>query len=520
MGRLFLADHRTRKPRYIEQIEMSASHYLAVDLGAESGRGVLGEFDGKRVSLREIGRFATGRGDEDSCPDGVQRWDIDRIFAATRDLIPIAKDLAGGEIGGIGVDSWGVDFGLFDGAGALLARPVCYRDRSHLAARDAVLERITDGELWDETGIQGMAFNTIYQIEAMLRREPSLLERAKRLLLIPDLLHNLLMGGGHDAVEATDASTTQMMHPGAGDWNFGLLERLGLPSHFLGPTIGAGSRIGSTRAGIPIYASATHDTASAVVAAPYAASDAAGADWAFLSSGTWSLIGAEIGAPVMSRNAMRLKFSNEGGVGGSIRFLKNIVGLWLVQQSRRSIQIESGREYTYAELVALAEQAPPGPLIDAVGDRFLNPRDMVEEIQTACAESGQSKPGTPGEIVRCCLESLALSYRRSLRDLVHLLGRPISVLHIVGGGSQNALLNQLAADACGIPVLAGPSEATALGNVLGQMVGAGAIKDWREARVVSCRSFTPARYLPRPTEHDRWSEREYKAVQMWDRSPS
>jgi rhamnulokinase len=493
---------------------MQPRYYLAFDLGAESGRAVLGAFDGVRVDIDEVSRFPTGGSDADLCDDGVQRWRIDSIFGAVSEGIALARSRVGSAIAGIGVDSWGVDFGLYDAAGVLLARPVCYRDRSHIAARESVLGRISANEIWDATGIQGMAFNTLYQIEAINRRDSGLLARADCLLTVPDVLHNYLIGGGHRAVESTDASTTQMMVPGRNEWNRDLLERLGLPSHFLPAIVDAGTKVGATSDGIAVIAPATHDTASAVVAAPYSRSRT-NCEWAFLSSGTWSLVGSELSEPCLDRNAMGLGFSNERGAGGATRFLKNIMGLWLVQQCRRSIIASEGREYSYAELTELASAADCESVVDAAADRFLNPTDMVSEIRAACRETHQAVPSTPGELVRCCLNSLALAYRGALRDMSGLLGREFGALHIVGGGSANELLNQWTADACGIPVLAGPREATAIGNVLGQMVGDGTVGNWREARLVSIASSSPMEYCPRESELERWARRESAAAKIW-----
>lgn len=484
---------------------MATKEFLAIDLGAESGRGVVASFDGECVTLKELGRFATGRGADDRCPDGVQRWDFPRILAEIQGLVSRARADYGDALSGVGVDSWGVDFGLLDRTGNLLAAPVCYRDNSHPVAMEAAHKRIPSEEIWDATGIQHLSFNSLYQLLAIQARDPDLLSRADRLLMMSDLLHAQLMGNKGRGVERTNGSTTQMMTPGAGAWNIPLLERLGLPHHFLPEIVDAGTRLGVTPDGLPVYTPPTHDTASAVAAAPARP----GTNWAFLSSGTWSLLGAELASPLVTRQALSLGFSNEGGVGGTTRFLKNIMGLWLVQQSRKSLTKETGREFTYPELVQLAQAArADGPLIDAVHSRFLNPADMATEIRAACRESGQTEPIEPGALIRCCLESLALAYRVAVRDLGNLLGRPFDTVNIIGGGSQNHLLNQWTADACGITVLAGPSEATAVGNALGQLVGAGLIRGWADAREVCRRSFQPQIFEPSPGSENRWAERE------------
>ena len=460
-------------------------HFLAFDLGAESGRGILGAFDGERLALEEVGRFATGRGQDDVGPDGVRRWDIGRIGGEIETLLARAQAQAGA-LDGVGVDTWGVDFGLLDARGKLLEAPTHYRDERHPPAMAEVHSLIPQEEIWARTGVQFMPFNTLYQLHALQKRSPSLLDKAAYLLLMPDLFHHQLTQGRSIANERTNASTTQLFNPSTQMWEPSLLTRLGLPSHFLGTLVPAGTRVGETSGGVPVYAPGSHDTASAVAATPAAP----GTRWAFLSSGTWSLLGVELPAPNLTAEARRLGFSNEFGVGETVRLLKNIMGLWLVQECRRSLKAAEGRDYSYAELTALAEAAPSGgPLIDATAHRFLAPVDMAQEIREACTASGQPAPTDPGVLIRCCLDSLAHAYRQALDGLERLLDTKFGALHIVGGGSQNRLLNQLTADACGIPVIAGPSEATAIGNVLAQLVASGAVADWEQARALARRSF-------------------------------
>lgn len=484
---------------------MADQQYLAIDLGAESGRGILAGFDGARITLSEIGRFVTTRGKDDIGPDGVRRWDFERIWSEIEGLYRQALAQTGGRLAGIGADSWGVDFGLLDQDGQLLEQPMHYRNTANVAAMEETLARIPREAIWAGTGIQFLPFNTLYQLVALSQRAPDLLARSARMLLIPDLVHHRLTGGKSMAVERTDGSTTQFLDPRTRAWNLDLLAQVGLPTHYLGPLADAGAKVGETPEGAPVYTPGTHDTAAAVAAVPAEP----GTTWAFLSSGTWSLVGVELAQPVLSERACAMGLSNEAGVGGTIRLLKNIMGLWLVQECRRALKAREGRDYSYAELAQLAEHAPAGgPLIDAAHTRFLAPADMIEEICGACRETGQSAPSEVGAIIRCCLESLALAYRRTLRDLEDLLGLKFDTLHIVGGGSQNRLLNQWAADACGIPVLAGPGEATALGNVLGQLVGAGEISGWEEARHLSRISFTPELFEPAAGAHDAWLARD------------
>jgi len=464
---------------------MAAQHFLAFDLGAESGRGILGAFDGDRLTLEEVGRFATGRGQEDTGPDGVRRWDIKRIGGEIEDLLTRAQAQVG-TLHGVGVDTWGVDFGLLDAQGKLLEAPTHYRDERHPPAMAAVHALIPPEEIWARTGVQFLPFNTLYQLYALQKRSPSLLDRAAHLLLMPDLFHHQLTQGRSVASERTEASTTQLFNPATRAWEPSLLASLGLPSHFLGTLVPAGTRVGETSGSVPVYAPGSHDTASAVAAAPASPSTR----WAFLSSGTWSLLGVELTTPNLTAEAREMGFSNEFGVGETIRLLKNIMGLWLVQECRRSLKAAEGRDYSYAELTILAGAAPPGgPLVDATAHRFLAPPDMAQEICAACTESGQTAPQSAGALIRCCLDSLARAYREALGGLEYLLGAKFEALHIVGGGSQNRLLNQLTADACGIPVIAGPSEATAIGNVLAQLVASGAVTDWAQARALARHSF-------------------------------
>lgn len=482
---------------------MTTQNYLAIDLGAESGRGVLAMFDGQRLALRELRRFPTTRGDADMGADGVRRWDFERLWNEIEATLAQARSEAI-TLSGVGVDSWGVDFGLLDMHGALLDAPVQYRDSSHPKAMQRALSILGAEQIWDATGIQLLPFNTVYQLLARQERDPALLDRAKHLLLIPDLLHNRLTGGAAKAVEYTNASTSQCVNTATGGWNIDLLQALGLPSQFLGPLVPAGSRIGTTPDGIPVFAPGTHDTASAVAAVPAEQNS----KWAFLSSGTWSLLGAELSEPVLRHSALKAGFSNEAGVGGTTRFLQNIMGLWLVQECRRSLLRRTGREYGYPELTTLAENcAADGPVFDATDNRFLAPADMIDEVQAACRESGQVAPDGIGPVIRCCLDSLALAYRRGLENMESILGAQFDVVHIVGGGSQNRLLNQLTADATGLTVVAGPGEATAIGNALGQLVASGAVADWSQARQVSLRSAPTETYSPRSGSKALWNAR-------------
>ncbi len=491
--------------------DTNTEKYLAIDLGAESGRAVLGSFNGEKITLKEIGRFSTSQGSSIVGADNIQRWEIFRIRDEIERLIHKANQVQG-LIAGVGVDSWGVDIGFFDSSGHLLDSPVCYRDKSHAIARRSIFERLPEENIWDESGIQSMSFNTLYQLEAIRLRNPKLLDKAQCMLLIPDVLHTLLsrQSPSDTKSEFTDASTTQMLRPGSREWNYNLLTRLGIPSHFLRPISHPGDIFGTVKGvNVPIYAPATHDTASAVAAIP---AESNSENWAFLSSGTWSLIGVELPSPMMSHEAMAAGFSNEGGIDGKTRFLKNIMGLWILQEVRRCLAI-SKETYTYSELTFLAQECQFDSIIDATDERLLNPENMIQTIQSLCRESNQAVPQSTGELVRCSVASLAMAYRQGIKQIEQLTGREIGTLHLVGGGSQNELLNQWTADACGVTVLAGPTEAAALGNILGQMIGSGSIANWSQARLISKMSFLPTTYHPNPEENERWNVREEAVLQ-------
>jgi rhamnulokinase len=480
---------------------MTVLRYLAFDLGAESGRGVLGSYDGEALSLQEIGRFPTTRGAADIGSDGVRRWDFERIWGEIDAILKRAE--ADGPLDGVAVDTWGVDFGLLDKDGALIEQPLCYRDDSFPPAMSELTRKLGKNTIWDSTGIQFMSFNTLFQLYAAQKRDPSLLAKAKSLLFMPDLITSRLTGGTYIGAESTIASTSQIIDPSTQDWNLELLQKAGIPTHYLPSIVPAGTKIGQTAGGTPVFTTAGHDTGSAVAAVP-ASPDKV---WAFLSSGTWSLLGIESTSPILTDKALELGFSNEGGVNGTTRFLKNIMGLWLVQECKRSLA-KSGFEYTYDELVKIAESAPEGgPLVDAVDTRFMAPPDMPAEIRKACQEAGRPLGENTGALIRCCYESLAAAYAKSVKALNEISGREIEVLHIVGGGAKNALLNQWAADATGIPVIAGPDEATAAGNILIQMVGAGRLAEWSEAREVCRKSFKPVTFIPNPDAVEKWKAR-------------
>jgi len=476
------------------------SDYLALDLGAESGRGLVGRLDGERLELEEVHRF----------PNGPVRmaetlyWDLPRLFDEIKVALRKASAAHPG-LDGVGVDTWGVDFGLIGRGGTLLGNPVHYRDARTEGMIEEALRRVPRERIYEITGLQFLPFNTVYQLLALERSGSPLLEVAETLLMMPDLLGWLLTG--RRAGERTIASTSQLLDPRLGTWSDALCEALELPRAILPELIEPGTELGPLlesvaeevgSARLSVLAPATHDTASAVVAVPAAGSNSAGApDWCYISSGTWSLLGAEVSAPIINAETLRDNFTNEGGVAGTTRLLKNIMGLWLVQESRRT-WARAGRDLSYDELLPRAEAARPfAALVDPDDRSFLAPGDMPARLAAFCTRTGQSPPGDEGAFVRCALESLALKYRWTIERLEAILGTTIRTIHVVGGGSQNALLCQFTADACGRAVVAGPVEATAVGNVLMQATARGRIATLADARAVVARSFPVRTYEPR-----------------------
>jgi len=476
--------------------------FLAFDLGAESGRAVLGTLEGGRIGLEVVHRFRT----EGLVMLGTRQWDLARIYEEMCTALARCVRDHGPDLDGIGVDTWGVDFGLLARDGTPLANPVHYRDRRTEGMQQKAFEKVSREEIYRESGIQFLPFNTSFQLLSLTENNSPLLECADSLLLMGDLLAYLL--SGKQACEYTNASTTQLLDPHTRTWNDGLVERLGLPRHLLLDPVEPGTILGFTlpeiqaKTGLapeaPVIAPGTHDTASAVAAVPVTADTAE--PWAYLSSGTWSLLGAELEKPCITDASLAADFTNEGGVGHRIRFLKNIFGLWLVQECRRKWE-DVDEELDYDTLTAEAEASPPFVSIINLDDpRLFAPDDMPEVIRTLCRESGQPIPESRGAMVRCCLESLALKYRQTLRTLDHILARRTERLYIIGGGVQNKLLCQMTADACGIPVVAGPVEATALGNIGVQALAVGALTSLEEVRSTVARSYSLEHYDPRNTE--------------------
>ncbi|MCC7358472.1 MAG: rhamnulokinase [Anaerolineales bacterium] len=478
-------------------------NFAAVDLGAESGRVMVAELSATdALSLSEVHRFAN----VPVLVGDTLHWDVLRLWGDMRQGLGLAAHAAGGPLAGLGVDTWGLDFGLLGRDGGLLANPVHYRDRRTEGMVAAATRRVPAAEIFAQTGIQFMPINTLYQLLALARQGSPVLEAATRLLTIPDLFHYWL--SGEQANEFSNATTTQCLNPATGDWAWELLDRLELPRRiFGGPIIPPGTVLGPLGpalaaelglANTPVIAPATHDTGSAVAATPLGDAPAI-----YLSSGTWSLMGVEVRAPVINDLSLKYNFTNEGGVGGTFRLLKNIMGLWLVQECRRTWAAQ-GHLYDYAELMALAEGAPAFQSVVAPSDeRFLAMGDMPARLRAFCEATAQSVPVTPGAVIRCALESLALEYRWVAERLDELTGRGHAVIHVIGGGARNALLNQFTADATGRQVLAGPVEATALGNVLVQALAVGRLGALAEGRALIRQAFPLETFDPRPDA--RWA---------------
>lgn len=465
---------------------------VAVDLGAESGRAVVGSFDGERLALEDVHRFPN----VPVTVAGTLHWDFLRLFGDV--TAGLRRAAAGGPVASVGVDTWGVDFGLLDARGRLLANPVHYRDRRTEGMPDLAFRVVPRDEIYAATGIQFMPINTLYQLWSMVRADDPLLGQADRLLMMADLFHHFLAGSA--VAEYTNASTSQCLDPVAREWARPLLERFGIPTGILPPIVAPGTVLGPVRADIAdetglrdarVVAPGSHDTASAVVGAPLA-----GPTTAFLSSGTWSLIGLEMPAPVISAVSLAANLTNEGGVGGTVRLLRNVVGLWLVQESRRALW-PAGDAPSYEELAVLAETAPAfTAFIDPDDERFLRPGNLPARVRAFCAETGQPVPGDNGTLVRVLLESLALRYAVAVDELAQASGHSIEAIQVVGGGSNNRLLCRLTASATGLPVRAGPVEATASGNLCVQAIAAGELASIAEARELVARSFPVTTYDP------------------------
>ena len=435
---------------------------------------MLGALDEQRLRIEEVHRFAN----EPIREHGHLYWDLPALWENVRLGLTRA-----GAVDGIGIDTWGVDYALISRDGQVVGRPFHYRDARNDGAMDQVFARVGRERLYELTGVQFLPFNTLFQLVAHQRDDPRSLERADRLLFMPDLLRFMLCGARH--AEPTIASTSQMYDPRRHSWCNELLDELGLPARLLPPIEPTGtiSKPGRIDGG-PVVTTTGHDTAAAVVAVPAAEEGT----WCYISSGTWSLMGVELDAPIINVDSLRYNFTNEVGFGRTIRFLHNIMGLWLVQECRRDFALRGGGERSYAELTELASLATCDAVIDPDHPPLLTPGDMCAKIERFCRQTNQPAPRDEGQFVRCCLASLALTYRRTLERLEELTGRRLDTIHIVGGGSRNELLNQMTADACGRAVVAGPIEATAIGNLLVQSAALAPV-DPRAAVTLQCHGF-------------------------------
>jgi rhamnulokinase len=468
------------------------TNYLAFDLGAESGRAVLGHLSNNLIELTEVSRFPNLPVHEPSS----LRWDVLRLWSEIRKTLdhpPVPK------IESIGFDTWGVDYALIGEKGQLLENPYHYRDHRTEGMVEEVCRIAGRARIYELTGIQFMPINTLYQFYAASRLTPRLLDTADAIVTIPDLF-NYWMTGNLGA-EYTNATTTQFMNAKTRGWATEIFDALNLPKRLLPQIFEPGTVIGALRhgaiAGTPVVTPACHDTGSAVAAV------ATQGKAAFLSSGTWSLLGTEVPAPIMTPRALELNFTNEGGVCGTTRLLKNIGGLWLLQSCRRK-WAEAGQEYSYDELLAAAKSETRSftSLINPDDPAFHSPDNMIVEIDRFCRRTHQSAPDSPGAYTKTILESLAFKYRFVLENLEELIGHRLEEIRIIGGGSKNQLLNQFTADATGRPVIAGPVEATALGNIAMQMLATGAVTSIAEARAIIDRSFPTDRFEPK--EADQW----------------
>lgn len=475
-----------------------AQRALAFDFGASSGRAILGTFDGERIALKEVHRFLN----EPVKVADTLYWDVLRLLHEIKQGLRMAH--AAGGFDSVGVDTWGVDFGLLDKQGFLLENPVHYRDMRTQGLVETSFSKLPKAQQYGITGIQFMELNTLYQLIALQEQRPQLLENADRLLFMPDLFSYFLTG--EKVTEYSIATTSQLVDLQTQTWSDTLLEAFRLPKRILGDIIPSGTPIGPLQASVceeldippvPVIAVCGHDTQSAITAVPSEKED-----FAFLSCGTWSLFGTELPSPVITEQTLAMNFTNEGGYGAKTGFLKNIIGLWLIQESRRQYNRE-GNNYSYADLerLALAEK-PFACFIDPDAPEFVPHGNIPQRVQAYCKRTGQPVPQSVGAVMRCIYESLAMKYRLTFDNLCKCTGRQYDAIHVIGGGTKDTLLCQMTADACETNVLAGPIEATVLGNIAVQLLAAGALRDVAHARRVIANSESPRLYTPR--ESDVW----------------
>jgi rhamnulokinase len=470
-------------------------NFLAIDLGGSGGRAILARWDGEHIHLEEIHRFPN----EPVTVHDHLHWDVLRLWHEIKSGIACFAHRFDQPLCSVGVDTWGVDFALLDRRGNLLGNPYHYRDGRTDGMLELAFQKMPRRQIFEHTGNQFMQFNTLYQLLSMVHNHDPQLESAETLLMMPDLFHYWLTG--RKTTEFSIATTSQMYDIRNRNWAASLLTRLNIPHEMLPAVVSAGTVVGQLkqdlrdetdlRDSVKVVTPASHDTSSAIAAIP-------GLDGhsVFISSGTWSLMGVEIPQPIINDQVLALNYTNEGGIDDGVNIQKILTGLWLLQESQRQWQRE-GRPYSWDELLASAQQAEPfQSLIDPDAADFLNPPDMPTAIREFCRRTGQSEPGDEGAIIRCCLESLALNYRKSLAELETLTGKHLQTIRVVGGGSRNRLLSQFTADACQRPVAAGPVEATAIGNALLQAVATGHLPDIASGRKAIAASFEQQYFEP------------------------
>jgi len=472
---------------------MPTNQFLAFDLGASSGRAILGTLTDAKLKLTEVHRFAN----QMQRINGHYFWNIFSLFQELKTGLSNCIHIHGVQPESIAVDTWGVDFVHLDEEGMILSLPYAYRDSRTNTAMEDLFQLIPRDEVYRRTGIQFMQFNSLFQLFSMVRDSSPLLPVTKQILFTPDALNFLF--SGEAKTEFTIASTSQMLVPGKAQWQKELIEAAGIPYHILGEVILAGEKIGMLQQEIaeetgskriPVVAVGGHDTASAIASVP-----AQDENFAYISSGTWSIFGIEIFEPIVSEKTLELNFTNEGGVEGTTRFLKNIMGMWLIQECRRVWARE--HEYTWPEMVDLAKTAEPFRfVINPDDNRFLNPENMPEAVASFCEEEGQGRPVSNAEIIRCIYDSLALKYRQVLDEIRLVSDKKIERIHVIGGGCNNDFLNQLTADVCELPVFAGPTEATATGNILMQAKALGVLNSLDDIRQIVRQSFELKEFKP------------------------
>ena len=474
---------------------MAAERYVAFDFGAGSGRAVVGELNQKdQLKLSELHRFSNQTVELKN----MLYWNTLSQYSEIKNGLRKFAARYSASPKAVGIDTWGVDFGLLDAKGRLIENSISYRDKRTDRLPEKLFKIIPREKLYGLTGIQIMQFNTVFQLFALSLSKDRALKAAKALLFTPDLLNYFLTG--EKAAEFTIATTSQLYNPLSGKFEKKIFEKIGVDIKLMQKLVLPGKKLGKIlpdissetglKSGVPVIAVASHDTGSAIAAIP-----AETANFVYISSGSWSLIGFETDKPCINENSVKYNITNEGGVEKTYRVLKNINGLWLIQEIRRMLLKK--KEYSFAELTKLAEKAAPfSAVIDPNDPCFLAPKDMIKEIQSYCAKTGQKVPKDPGSLVRVVLESLALAYRQAIEELVILRGKKPEAIHIIGGGSNNRLLNRFTAEAAGVTVFAGPSEATSAGNILVQAMGMGRLSSLKDIRAVSKKSFTPEAYEP------------------------